>query len=103
MGIGTRCDEYDSRGFASARECGVLGQKSVAGMDGIDLLLAGERDDAFDVEIGLNGSESLADLIGFVGLEAVEAEAVFAGIDGYRAQPEFGRRPHDADRNLTTV
>ncbi len=72
-------------------------------MNGVDLLLAREGNDAFDVEIGLNGTESLADLIGFVGLEAMEAEPVFAGIDGYRAQPQFGRRPHDADRNLTTV
>ena len=51
---------------------GVLGEEAVAGMDRVDALFRGERDDAFDVEIGFDRPFALADQIGFVGLEAVQ-------------------------------
>ena len=45
----------------------------------------------------------VAGLVGFVGFEAVEAEAVFFGIDGYGAETEFSGGPHDADCNFAAV
>ena len=65
---------------------GILGEESVAGMDRVDALFRGQRDDALDVEIGLDRPLALADQVGFVGLEAVQREAVFLGIDGDGAQ-----------------
>ena len=43
-------------------------------MDGVDALLLRQRDDALDVEVGLDRPLALADLVGLVGLEAVQAE-----------------------------
>ena len=41
--LGRRADELDAGGLARARERGVLGQESVAGMDRVDALLLAPR------------------------------------------------------------
>jgi hypothetical protein len=46
-------------------------------VDEIDAFFFGEGYDSIDVKIGLDWAEAFADEIGFVGLEAVEAEAIF--------------------------
>ena len=63
----------------------------------------GEGDDAFDIEVGLDGAEAFADEVGFVGFKAVQTEAIFFGIDGDRAEAEFGGGAHNADGDFTTV
>jgi hypothetical protein len=49
-----RCgsDEDDAFALAGGGEVGVLGEEAVAGVDGIDAFLFGQRDDAFDIKIG---------------------------------------------------
>jgi hypothetical protein len=42
-----------------------------------DVELAGDVEDGLDVEVGADRLAGLADLIGFVGLEAVQRVAVF--------------------------
>ncbi len=56
-----RADKDDARLRAGAGELGVLGQKTVAGMDEVHVLFLGQRDDAGDVEIGADGAFVLAD------------------------------------------
>ncbi len=46
--IGAGADEGDAGLGAGARERGIFGEEAVAGMDGIDILLAGQGDDACD-------------------------------------------------------
>ena len=82
---------------------GVLGEKSVAGVDGVDALLFGQGDDAFDIQVGFHGPFALADEVGFVGLEAVQGEAVFLGIDGDGAQAQFIGGAEDADGDFATI
>jgi hypothetical protein len=53
--------------------------------------------------VGLDGAEPLADAVGLVRLEAVEAELVLLGVDGDGALAQLGRRAHDADGDLATV
>ena len=72
-------------------------------MDGVDLLFDGERDDSLDIEIRLNGAESFARLVGFIGLEAMQAEAVFLRVNRDGAEPQFGGRAHDADGDFSAV
>jgi len=43
------------------------------------------------------------DLIGFVGFEAVQAEAVLLRVDRHGAQPQLGRRAHNADGDLAAI
>jgi hypothetical protein len=96
-------DEGDAGGFASARQRGVLRKEAVPRMDRVDALLFRECDDPIDIEIRLYGTEPIADLIGFIGFEAMQTEAVLFRIDGNRAQAQFGGGAHDADGNFTAV
>ena len=63
----------------------------------------GQRDDAGDVEVRPDRAFARADLIGLVGLEAVQGEAVFLRIDGDRAQAEFVRRAEDANGDFAAI
>jgi hypothetical protein len=72
-------------------------------MDRVDILLAGEGDDALDVEIGGHRPLAFADEVGLVRLEAVHAEAVLLGVDGHGAQAHLVRGPEDADGDLGAV
>ena len=81
----------------------VLREEAVAGMDGVDLVLLGERDDAGDVEVRPDRLARLADLVGLVGLEAVQGEAVFVRVDGDGADAQLVGRAEDADGDLAAV
>ena len=63
----------------------------------------GQRDDAFDVQVGFHRALALADQVGFVGLEAVQGEAVFLRIDGDGAQAQFVGRAQDADGDFAAI
>jgi hypothetical protein len=64
---------------------------------------ARHADDLGDREIGRDGPQPLADLVGFVRLEAVERELVLLGIDRDRPLAQLVGRPHDADRDFAPV
>ena len=69
---------------------------------------ARDADDLGDGEIGLDRAERLAvrrlaDLVGLVGLEAVEGELVLLGEDRDRAEPQFVRRAEDTDGDFGPV
>ena len=101
--FGAGSDEGDAGALAGAWQGGIFGEEAVAGVDEIDAFFFGERDDAFDIEIGLDGTVAFADEVGFVGFEAMQAKAVFLRIDGDGAQAEFGGGAQDADGDFTTV
>ncbi len=52
-------DEGDAGALAGARQRRILGEKAVAGMDRIDALFLGQRDDAFHIEVGLHRALAL--------------------------------------------
>ena len=72
-------------------------------MDGVDLVLAGQGDDAGDVEVGADRLAGLADAVGLVGLEAVQGEAVFVRVDGDGADAQFVGGAKDADGDFAAV
>ena len=82
-------DENDARAFAGAGQRRVLGKKSVPRVNRVHTLLFCQRDNAFDVQVGFYRTFALTDEVGFVGLEAVQREAVFFGINGDGAQAQF--------------
>jgi hypothetical protein len=72
-------------------------------VDGVDGLFLGHADDAVDVEVGRDWTFAGADLIGFVGLVAVNAEPVLVREDRHGPQIQLGAGPENADRNLAAV
>ena len=98
-----RSDERDARARTGARQRGILGEESVAGVNRVDALLSRQRDDAIHVEIGLDRTLAFADLVRLVGLETVQAEPVLLRVDGDGAQPELSGRAQDADGDLAAV
>ena len=96
-------DEDDAGLLAGSGERGVLRQKTVAGMNGIDVVLLGQRHDAVDVEIGPQRFAGDADAIGLVGLEAVQGEAILVRVDGHGANAQFVGRAKDANGDLAAI
>ena len=72
-------------------------------MDGVDLVLPGQGDDAGDVEVGADRLAGLADAVGLVGLEAVQGEAVFVRVDGDGADAQLVGGAEDADGDFAAI
>jgi len=101
--FGSGADEGDTGFLACPGEGGVFGEEPIAGVDEIDVVLFGEGDDTWDIEVSGDGAFALADEVGFIGLEAVQAETVFLGVDGDGSKAEFGGGAEDPDRDLAAV
>ena len=72
-------------------------------MNRVNAAVLCQGDDPLDVEIGRDRTLVATYLIGFVRLEAVQAETILVGLDGGGAQSEFGSRAHDAGCDLAAV
>ena len=83
-------------------ETGVLGQETVAGVDGIGPGLGRHGEDLLDAEVAL-GRGRAAERVRLVGHRDVQRVEVGFGVDGHTLQPGVPAGPHDADRDLTTV
>ena len=101
--LGAGPDEGDAGLLAGARQRRILGQESIARMDGIDALFARQSHDALHVEIGFHRTLALADQVGFVGFEAVQGQAVFLRIDGDRAQAQLVGGAQNADGDFAAI
>ena len=55
-------------------------------MDRVHLPVLGQPDDAVDIQVGSYRTLAAADFVGLVGLESVQAQAVFMGVDGSRSE-----------------
>ena len=96
-------DEGDAGTFAGIDEIGVLGQQAIAGVDGIGPGEFGDADDFGDAEVSPHGRHPLADPVGLIRLEAVQAQLVFLGKDGDGFLAHLIGGPHDADGDLAPV
>ena len=101
--IRARANERNSRGGAGSRQRGIFREKTVARVDRVDAALLRQRHDPVDVEIGLDRPLALADQIGFVRLESMQAEAIFVGIDGGGADLQFVGGAENADRDFSAI
>ena len=102
-GIGRGADEGEPRSGTSFREVGAFGQEAIAGMDGVGFRLAGDAHASRGWKIGLDRPEALADLVGLVGLEAMEGELVLLGEHRDRPDTELVRRPQHADGDFRAI
>ena len=102
--LDARADEDDAGVLCRpAAKLRVLRQEAVAGMDRVDLVLAGQGDDAVDIEVGPQRFAGRADAVGFVRLEAVQGEAILMGVDGDRADAELMGGAKDANGDLAAI
>ena len=72
-------------------------------MNGVDLVLLRNRDDPRNIQIRFDRPFARSDLIGLVGLEAVQRQAILLRINRHRAQAKFIGRAEDANRDFAPV
>ncbi len=102
-GLGLGADEGDPGRIAGIDEIGVFRQQAVARMDRVGAGLLGDADDLGNAQIGGDRPQPLADAIGLVRFEAVQAQLVLLGKDGDGLFAHFIGGAHDADRDFATV
>ena len=88
-GLGARTDEGQAGFGAGIDEFRAFAQKTVAGVNGVGTRELGDADIFVDLQIGLDRAETLADQIGFVGLEPVKRQLVLLGEDTDGLDAEF--------------
>ena len=101
-GLAMRADEDDAFPRAGIDQFELLGQEAVAGMDRVDAMCDGGRDDGFGIEIGRAcrcGSDADRD----VGLADVTRVGVGIGVHGDRADAEPPAGADDTARDLAAV
>ena len=102
IAAGGRPDELDFAALADLREMRVLGEKSVAGMDRIDVADFGRAHDAIDLQITI-GARRRADADRFVGQLHMERIDVRLGVNRERADAEFLAGANDAQRDFAAI
>jgi hypothetical protein len=100
-----RPDEGDAGGVAGTRQTNILGEKTVAGMDGVRTGPFRHRDDLVDIEVGADRLAPLGgtDGVGLVRLEPVRGKAILVAVNRHRAQSELGGGAETADGNFRPV
>ncbi len=107
-GFGRRADEDDAVFGAGFRQRRIFGQEAVARMNGVGAGFLRHADDFGDRQVGFDRPEDLAvghfaDLVGLVGLEAVQRQLVFLGEDRDGADAELVGGPEHPDGDLRAV
>ena len=95
-------DELDAGRLAGVRERRLLGQESVARMDGIRATVVRDLDDSVQLQIGL-GRRRAPDVVRLIGVADVDRAAVGVRVDGGGCDPELATCTHDADGDLAPV
>ncbi len=97
--IGWRPYKSDAGRVAGADELGVLGQIAVAGMDSIDAILLGNRQDRLRLHVALRPGQGDA----FVGQPHVQGAAVAGLIDGHCVDAHLAAGADDTHSDLAAV
>ena len=101
-GARRRPDPADAARHHGLGELRVLGQESVAGMDGLRARDFGRGNDAIEIEVALAG-EVGPDTDGLIGEANVQRLGVGFAVDGDGLDPHFVARAHHAQRDLAPV
>mmetsp|Transcript_11580 Transcript_11580/g.32881 ORF Transcript_11580/g.32881 Transcript_11580/m.32881 type:complete len:447 (+) Transcript_11580:2577-3917(+) len=103
--INGRTDKGDAAVGAGLGKLGRFGQETVAGVDGIDAGLLGNRDDLGDVQVGRDGGGRVLLLKeeGLVGSPSVLGVAILVAVDGDSRHVELDAGADNAHRDLGAV
>ncbi|MNN18246.1 hypothetical protein D3C81_1314520 [compost metagenome] len=88
-------DEGDAGGLAGLGEGCVLGEKAIAGVDGLGAALFGDSEDLVHHQVG-GGGRAFAQREGFVGLLDMQAGGVGFGVDGHALDIQGAQGTQDA-------
>ena len=100
--FGRGADEFDADGFADFGEVGVLGEESIAGMDGIRTGDLGRAQDVGNISVAESGvGRPDADLL--VGCAYMRARRIGLRKDRHGLNAEFLTGPNHPERNLTAI
>jgi hypothetical protein len=108
-GFGFRADEDDAVGGTGLGEFRTFRQQAVAGVNGVGARQPGHANDLINRQIAFDRAEILgqmgaaADLVGFIGLEAVQGVFVLLGPDRDGTQIKFVGGAKDANRDFGPV
>ena len=74
-------------------------------MNGVSSVLACDRNQRFDIQVRPDWLAAFRrpDQKCFIGLEAVQREAILVAVDRHRTQPELGGSPEAANRDLGSI
>lgn len=74
-------------------------------MDRIHAAILGDINDGRDIQIPLNRLATvwIADLIRFIGFEAMQREPILIGINRHRPQPQLRGGAEDSNRDLRPI
>ncbi len=72
-------------------------------MNRVDAFRFRQRNDSRDIQVRLHWTFPRAYLVGLVGLEAVQAQAIFLRVDAHGAKSELVRRAKDANGDFAAV
>src|SRR5215469_12121283 len=95
-------DEGYAGGLTRLGKLGSLGEKAVAGMDGLGSDVAGQLHDLVQLQVRLGGRRG-ADVVGLVCVPGVDRAPVGVWIDRHGLHTQLPAGAHDADRNLPAV
>ena len=101
--VARRPDEDQPGRAAGVGELGVLGEKAVARVHGVDPGFPGDAQDGPNVQVGAQCLAGFAYGIALIGLEPMQRKAVFVRVNGNRSDAEFAGRAHHANGDLATV
>ena len=101
-GLGRRADEGDPGLRTVAGEAGVLGQKAVAGVDGLGTAGMGGGNDRLATQVAFGG-RGRADVHGFIGQAHMAGIGIGIGIHRHGGNPQAAAGGDDAAGNFATV
>ena len=99
----SRTDKDDSFLFTSFCQFCIFREKSVARMDGIDMMLLTNADDILNIEIGINGFVIFTHQISFIGTVAVKRQHIFLRINCYRSDSQLITCPKHTNGDFATI
>lgn len=99
--LGRRTDKLDTTTGADLGQLRILGQESIAGMQGIAARGNGQVNYIMCIEIANNGIRP--DVISFIGLFDMECMPVSIGIDCDGLDPHFGASTNNANSNFPSI
>ena len=99
---GVRADEHEPRLLHRLGKCRVLRKESIAGVDGVSTGVQRGLQQRRDAQIGVDG-RGWPDAHGPIGRAHMPGAGIRIGVDRNRRQPEFMRRAHDAQRDLSAI
>ncbi len=88
---------------AGPGQCGVLRQKAISRVNGVNAVLPGDVDDSFDAEIRPDRLAGAPYLIGLVGLKLMQRVTILVRIDRHGSNAELVSRTKDANRDFTSI